>query len=427
MSKRASYKLTETKCRTLPKPDKGNKLYFDDKYTNLALRITAANSRAWILCYKMHGPERRMTIGKFPALSPDLARDEAKRIQVEQISKGIDPLDAKKQKRDAYTLEQWAKVYIAEHAKPHKRPASVKADERHIKLLKKHFGSNVKFSNIKRADIRRMHTSMSATPRQANKVLATLSHMFTCAIADEVDGVTMNPVKGVKRNQEEGRERFLHGKELENFVTELGKLTREAREDFEQASDKRQHNMAVLHLTQYRLIEFILLTGSRRGETELARWQDIDFERNVWTKPSHHTKQKKHEEVPLSKAAQSLLKTWWEEPKRCEGSDLIFPGSRPDVHVDYPREAWKTLLKKAEIQDFHIHDLRHTYASQLVMAGLNLPMVGKLMGHTTSVTTEKYAHLADDPLRKATEVMGELVSGMKTSKKNLTSHEGGKK
>jgi integrase len=427
MSKRISHKLTEAKCRALPKPEKGNKLYFDAKLTNLALRVTAGNSRSWVLCYRIHGPERRITIGKFPALSPELARDEAQRIQVELINKEIDPLDAKKQKRDAYTLDQWSKIYIEEHAKPSKKPASVKADERHIQILKEYFDKNIKFANIKRADIRRMHTSMSDTPRQANKVLATLSHMFTCAIADEVEGVIMNPVKGIKRNQEEGRDRFLDGEELQNFITTLGSLTCEAREDIDQATTKRERNLAVLHLTQYRLIEFMLLTGSRRGETEQARWKDVGFERNVWVKPSHHTKQNKREEIPLSDAAQSLLKTWKEEPKRSEGSDLIFPGSRPDVHVDYPREAWKRLLKQAEITDLHLHDLRHTYASQLVIGGLSLPIVGKLMGHTTSATTEKYAHLADDPLREATEIMGGLVSGMKTSKANLKSHKGGKK
>jgi len=427
MSQRISYKLTETKCRSLPKPITGNKLYFDQKYTNLALRVTARGARSWVLCYRINGPERRMTIGKFHALSPELARDEARRIQVEQINKNIDPLEAKKQKREAYTFVQWADVYITEHAKPNKRPASVKADQRHIRLLKKHFGSNVKFSDIKRADIRRMHRAMNKTPRQANKVLATLSHMFNCAIADDVEGVIMNPVKGIKRYQEEGRRRFLNGEELENFVGELGKLTREARQAIDKASDQRQRNLAVRHLTQYRLIEFILLTGSRRGETEQARWQDIDFERNVWKKPSHRTKQKKREEVPLSKAAQSLLITWREEPKRCEGSDLLFPGSRPDIHVDYPRETWKALLQRADLKDLRIHDLRHTFASQLVMAGLSLPLVGKLMGHTTSATTEKYAHLADDSLRQATEVMGGLIGGLKTSKKNVTVHEGGKK
>lgn len=427
MYKKTVYKLTETKCRALPKPDKGNKLYFDDKYTNLALRVTAANSRAWVLSYRMAGPEQRMTIGKFPALSPDLARKEAQRIQVEQINKGINPLEAKKNQREAHTLDQWAKIYIDDHASTTKRPSSVKADERHIRLLKKYFGKNRKFADITRRDVRRMHMSMSKTPRQANKVLATLSHMFTCAIADDVEGVTLNPVKGIPRNQEEGRDRFLHGEELETFIAELSKLTRETRDSISQAPDKRKKNLAVSHLTQYRLIKFILLTGSRRGETEKARWFDIDFGRGVWTKPSHHTKQKKTETVPLNEAAIQLLKTWREEPKRCEGSELVFPGSRPDVHVDYPRETWKILLRRAKIKNLRIHDLRHTFASQLVMAGLNLPVVQKLMGHTTSITTEKYAHLADDPLREATEIMGRLVSSVKASKMNLTVQTGGKK
>jgi integrase len=88
----------------------------------------------------------------------------------------------------------------------------------------------------------------------------------------------------------------------------------------------------------------------------------------------------------------------------------VFPGLGGD-HRTRPRKAWVELCKAAGISGVHVHDLRHTYASVLVSSGLSLPVIGALLGHTQPGTTARYAHLQDDPLRKATETAGAIITG----------------
>jgi len=79
------------------------------------------------------------------------------------------------------------------------------------------------------------------------------------------------------------------------------------------------------------------------------------------------------------------------------------------------KAAWAAICKAAQIKDLRIHDLRHSYASQLVSAGFSLPIIGALLGHTQPATTARYAHLADDPLRRATETVGAVVEGSRSA------------
>ncbi len=88
----------------------------------------------------------------------------------------------------------------------------------------------------------------------------------------------------------------------------------------------------------------------------------------------------------------------------------MFPGKNPDVPLTDIKHFWAAICRKAEIKDCRIHDLRHTYASILASAGLSLPVIGALLGHTQPNTTARYSHLFDDPLRQATERVGAVVT-----------------
>jgi integrase len=114
----------------------------------------------------------------------------------------------------------------------------------------------------------------------------------------------------------------------------------------------------------------------------------------VWTKPSHHTKQKRTEYVPLSGQALALLE---QLPKEDE---YLFPG-RAGGYLKDLKGPWAKVCELAELSGVRIHDLRHSFASHLVSSGVSLPIVGKLLGHTQPQTTARYAHLADNPVREA--------------------------
>jgi len=125
----------------------------------------------------------------------------------------------------------------------------------------------------------------------------------------------------------------------------------------------------------------------RIGEVLTAKWKDIDLVRGVWGKPSHHTKQKRTEHLPLSTAARMLLTEL--RAKDATGSGIVFPGRSCDKPMVDLKKFWRAIVKSAEIEDYRIHDNRHTHASHLVSSGTSLAIVGRLLGHTNPMTTQR--------------------------------------
>jgi integrase len=137
-----------------------------------------------------------------------------------------------------------------------------------------------------------------------------------------------------------------------------------------------------------------------------AEWSHFDLKRGEWTKPSHHTKKKKIEHVPLNHASRELIGSIW---KQRSNDQYLFPwksGTR--LRLDRP---WETITRMAGLGRVRLHDLRHSFASNLVSSGESLYVVCKLLGHTKSQTTERYAHLSDATLRRASNRFGELLTG----------------
>jgi hypothetical protein len=135
------------------------------------------------------------------------------------------------------------------------------------------------------------------------------------------------------------------------------------------------------------------LTGARLGEVLTSRKEDFDLQRGVWTKPSHQTKQKRTEHLPLS--AQALALTASIIQTSDPVSPFLFPGNKPGQPLREIKKFWSTAMRQDGIINYRQHDNRHTYASHLVSSGLSLEIVGRLLGHTTATTTKRYAHLAD--------------------------------
>jgi integrase len=140
----------------------------------------------------------------------------------------------------------------------------------------------------------------------------------------------------------------------------------------------------------------------------ISMWTDVDLASGVWKKPPASTKQKTAHEVPLSSAAIQLLKGLRQRVP--EGVEWLFPASNGSHRRDV-KDAWASACRAANVKSARLHDLRHTYASVLASAGLSLPVIGALLGHTTPTTTARYAHLFDNPLRAATERASAIITG----------------
>src|SRR5262249_27605100 len=141
------------------------------------------------------------------------------------------------------------------------------------------------------------------------------------------------------------------------------------------------------------------------GEVLSMRWEDV--EDGTWSKPPSSTKQKEHHQVPLSAPALQLLADI--RKRQRPRADFVFPSHGTSGHLVEIKKSWRQLTKAAGIEGLRIHDLRDSYASQLVSGGASLPLIGALLGHSNPTTTARYAHLFRDPLRAATEKVGAVI------------------
>jgi integrase len=360
------------------KPQKAYLIHYDSQTKGFGLRVTRASAKSFILTYRNRGgQDRRYTIGTFKdPWKTKAARTEAMRLKA-LIDQGEDPQGDKTEIRAAPTINDLIERWREEHA-PEKRERSRIEDERLIKQWLKPELGTAKVADLRFADISALHRKITkqGTPYRANRALALLSKMLSLAVQWEMRAD--NPARGVKRNSEEPRYRYLDPDELARLIAAL-----------DLHPDRNAANA----------IRVLLLTGARTAEALNAAWSQFDLRAGTWTKPSSHTKTKREHRVPLSPQARELLAKMFET----KTSPLLFP------QVQNLRHDWAALCKAAKLSGVRIHDLRHSYASVLASAGLSLPIIGALLGHTTPTTTARYAHLLDAPLREATEKASVII------------------
>lgn len=406
-------RLSERLIKELPAPASGNRVTYDNEVPGFGVRVTAAGARSFVLNYRAAGRERRLTIGRFPAWSLDAARKEAKKRR-QEIDTGADPLQARSALRSAPRMADLCDYYI-EHHLPEKRTASGADDKAMIAAyIRPRLGAEL-VSAIDKPILAKLHREITAAkkPYRANRVMALLSKMFSLAMSSDLKWRTTNPARDVKRNPEAKRKRYLSPDEIARLTTAL-------------ASHADQ--------TTANIVRLLLLTGARRGEVLQSEWSQFDMKAGKWTKPAAMTKQNEEHVVPLSDGALALLNGILEAaPRDDEGrlvSSFVFPGPRSGAARTEIKDEWRAIALAAGLYDelppakpggkpvrkvnCRVHDLRHTYASLLVSAGLSLPIIGALLGHTQASTTHRYAHLMDDPLRAATNTVSAVVTGKKS-------------
>lgn len=399
--------LTDTLVKSLLSPDKGNRVSYDEKVKGFGVRVTKAGTRAFILNYRTRsGRERRYTIGAFPDWKVAAARSEAIELK-KRIDRGEDPMAEVQADRDAKTVAHMCARFEEEHL-PKKRDATARDYRAMIANEILPEMKHLKVAEVTFSDVDGLHRKITkrGAPYRANRVVAILSKMFS--LAHRWGWRADNPAKGIERNQESKRHRYLSVDEI-----------------------KRLSGALVDHEDQQaaNIIRLLLLTGARRGEVQAVRWADLALETGVWTKPGATTKQKTDHRVPLSAPARQLFAEIHEHAKKAAKksdkpmSEYVFPG-RGSPHRIELKDDWADLCEAAKIDGARIHDLRHTYASVLASSGLSLPVIGALLGHTQPATTQRYAHLLDDPLRAATERVGALVSGQPSAE--VVSVKGGR-
>ncbi len=364
----------------IPDPHKMIK-HWDSELKGFGVIILPSGRRTYCVQYRNAARVKKMfKIGTHGQITTEEARSLAKKY-LSRVVHGHDPAKVRKENRNLPTMNDLAHDYVLHHGEK-KRQKSLQEDQKLLKNIILPALGNEQIAHISRRDIETLHREHKKTPYQANRVLALLSKMFSLAIGWEWR--EDNPTKGIERYPEEKRDRWLTEEELQVLWKVL---------------DEYPNQSAAC------IFKLLILTGARRGEVLQATWDQFDLEKGVWTKPSHLTKQKKKEHLPLSIEALEIL----ESMKSQSSSPFLFPGKVEGKSIQEIKKAWDTIRKKSGFPDLRIHDLRHTHASHLVSSGLSLSIVGKLLGHTQASTTQRYAHLADEPLRQAAQLFGSRV------------------
>jgi integrase len=379
--------LEATVIKALRAPASGNRITFDDQVAGFGVRVTAAGTKSFIFNYRVKGTgqQRRVTIGGFPNWTTGAARTKAKDYR-KQVDDGGDPRGDFEELREAPTMDDLCNRFIREHL-PKRRASTVKTYLGTLNLhVRPFFGKHTKVTDVSYSDVNKLHLKITAlgSTYVANRAVAMLSRMFSLAIRWGLR--SDNPAKGIERNAETKRKRYLSGEELLLLTAALAK------------HPNRQFA---------NIVGLLMLTGARKGEVLSMRFDNLDLDRGIWSKPGSTTKQKSDHVVPLSKKVVVLLKAIRRDTNR----EYVFPGDSESGHVADIQKPWVKLCSGAGIAGVRIHDLRHSFASQLVNSGASLPLIGALLGHSNPTTTSRYAHLFDDPQRAAVEKIGELVGG----------------
>lgn len=359
---------------------------WDTEVTGFFVRVYPTGKKTYFLQFRNKNREsRKVKIGVHGAITTELAREQAIKFSLE-IGTGKDPsIKIVDQEGVSHTMTELGEKYLTLHAHTKKKQKGCKEDTAAIQnIILKQFG-HLNVNAVSTFDLQKLHAELKDTPYKANRLRSLLSKMFTLAI--QWGWRLDNPVQGVEKYQEYKRHRWLSNEEVQKLWTVLDTYYNQNLSD---------------------VIRLLLLTGSRRNEVLHATWDQFDLEKGIWTKPAHSTKQKKMEHLPLSSLAIELLKDMNDESE----SPFLFPGKIPGKPLQEIKKAWDTIRKRAGFPELRIHDLRHTHASHLVSSGLSLSIVGKLLGHTQVATTQRYAHLADEPLRQAAEVFGSKIESL---------------
>jgi integrase len=399
---------------TLPKalspPDKGVKEVWDEHCRGLCLLVRATGKATWTFRYRPRdgGARRRVRLGEYPTVGLGEARRRADK-QRGKVADGADPQGETNAKRKAPTLSVLIDHYL-DAVTPHKKAATLALYRAYLRnMIEPAFGSRRAVS-ITRTEVAELHRKLgSATPVSANRALVSLSGVFTFAGKTGLMPEGFNPARGIEKFTEEGRERFLSTDELARLGTALRTAETEGlawpEENAPPSKHERKPENRKTKLTAHVVGAFhlLLFTGCRLREILHLRWNEIDFERGLLLLPDSKTGRKA---VVLNAPALQVLTTL---PRI---GDFVVLGDDPKKPRSDLKNPWDLIRHNAGLEDVRIHDLRHTHASIGAGAGLGLPIIGKLLGHKHSDTTAKYAHLDNDPLRKASNRIGNEISAL---------------
>ncbi len=381
------------------KPGDRDKLLWDTDTPGFGLKVTPAGTRTFLVQYRVGGRKgrtRRVTIGRHgrpwtdtktsetKSLTPEVARKEAKRL-LGLVTAGEDPAEDRTRARQAITVAELCDLYLSEGVTT-KKASTVAMDRTRVELHVKPLLGRRRARDIAQGDVERFMNAVAKRSGKgaASRTVGMLGGIFSFAVRKRL--CAKNPVRGVERFADRKVERFLSLTELARLGETLSAAEREGVNPYAVAA-----------------IRMLMFTGCRKAEILTLRWDDIDWEHNGLRLPDSKTGAKT---VALGAPAIELLHGL----PRVEGNPYVFPGTKDHAHLVGLQKNWHRLRNRAELPDVRLHDLRHTFASVGAAGGDSLLIIGKLLGHRNAASTQRYAHLGDDPLRSAANRISQQIA-----------------
>jgi integrase len=384
---------------------------WDTALQGFGLCIAPSGLKTFVLRYRARhrfAPKRFINLGKYGPVTAEEARRKATQY-LGEVADGKDPaFETQQANLTAITFADACDRFLHQHVKAKRKANTVSLYEHLIENKIQPFFGNRHFKKVSKQEVAQFHDSLKDTPVLANRAVGVLAALYAWAGRTGLIEEGFNPATRVEKFRELPKDRYLTMAE----INQLGQALREAETvgiayDIDTSSTKSKHaakpenRMVIYSPFAVAAIRLLILTGCRVGEILNLRWREVDLERGLLHLPDSKTGRKV---VLLGAAAVKIIDSL---PR--VGEYVIF-GINPDQPRSDLKRPWDAIRGRAGIKDVRLHDLRHSFASVGAGAGLGLPIIGKLLGHSQPRTTAKYAHLADDPMRRAVEEVSSTIA-----------------
>jgi integrase len=354
--------------------------YYSDSIPGFLLEVRATGGRTFYQRY--YDPSGRLKAFKLGSAA-DITLDRAKKLAAKIRSRatvGEDPVEAKREKRAVPTYSELAHRYLAHTATYQRSPEST---ERYVRKHIVPRWGRLRLDEVRQEDVALWLEEMRKNgyaPGTIERARVILSHSLKLAMRWGIPGLSVNPVVGIPRPPlNNARERYLSTEEAKRLKVAV-----------EQSRNKQ---------LKY-IVGLLLQCGCRVNELLQAEWAHFDLERRLWRIPQSKTGKARF--VPLSQGALDLI----DALPRYDGCPFLIPNPKTKKPWVQIFTSWDTARKQAGLPDLRIHDLRHSAASFMAAAGIDLYTIGKVLGHSNYKTTARYSHLANDQLIAAVDAGG---------------------
>ncbi|WP_417507864.1 tyrosine-type recombinase/integrase [Marinomonas gallaica] len=371
----------------------------DTEISGFHARISPKGAIKYYFYYRLNGKQRNYFIGSADSLTPTQARDLVKE-KAGLVASGVDVQESrheakKMEMRKSLTLGR----FLSDHYKDYLIALNPKRAKQSYMCIANSFEHLMDrpLTEIKAWDIQQWITErrkLGRAPATIEYCVNRLRAAFNRAVEWEfIDSHNLSSVKLIK--QDNTRIRYLSKEEEERLLEGIQARNQSVRE-----SDKTKAHIKFVDFVEP-LVITAMNTGMRKGELLTLKWEHVSFPNRYLTIRSENAKSKKTRTIPLNDTVLNLFDSW-----RAQNPDADYVFVSNNQPVEFFQYPWQSLLKEAGIENFRFHDLRHHFASKLVMAGVDLNIVRELLGHADLKMTLRYAHLAPEHKAAAVNLIG---------------------